>query len=457
MLAGLYALHLITGPVPIIINAIGAVLFLALLISKRWRRWLPVAAAVMIGGLLLGFLLCWILGDELNLFGVTLSFLSRAWFSVAVAGLALGVVRTVFERRSAVAARRSRTGARRSTRIELRTATTIGTVGAVSLLLVGLLGLNSDLGEFPNLGNALNVGAYHALAVPVVKAKAKAKAKSNSGASADPALTEAMPTSGRIGTVKIPGVVSHFGARPAIVYLPPAALLSHPVALPVIVMLSGQPGGPSDLFIKGHMQTILDDYADTHDGLAPIVVDADQLGSPSANPMCLDSPLGNVETYLTVDVPNWITSHLNVRSGPANWGIGGFSEGGTCAIQLGAAYPRIFGTIVDISGEIAPLRISVKSTIATAFHGSIAAYEAAVPAHIEKAHGPYTNTYALFSIGAGDVRYGAGLRIVERDAVAAGMTSRLFVSPGTAHDWRTVTYALTQSIPLISTHWGLNG
>ena len=426
MIAALLALHLITGPVPVVIYSVGAALFAVLMFSRRWRAWLPVAISVIVAGFFVGLIVCWILGDLLNLFGVTLSFASRAWFAVAVAGLGLGIARGIFERRRL---------------------TFVGSLGAVSLLLVGLIGLNADLGEFPNLGNAIGVGAYRQLAIPTTRAHATIA----------PAVTQVMPTSGRIGTVDIPGTVSHFSARPAIVYLPPAALLPHPVALPVIVMLSGQPGGPSDLFIKGQMQSTLDAYARAHHGLAPIVVDADQLGAPAYNPMCLDSPLGNAATYLTVDVPNWIKSHLTVRAGAANWAIGGFSEGGTCAIQLGSSYPGIYGAIVDISGEVAPFRGSVQNTIAVAFHGSLAAYKAAIPANIQKAHGPYTSSYALFSIGGSDLRYGAGLTATERSSAAHGMQTQLFVSPGTAHDWRTVAYALNQSLPAISSHWGLNG
>lgn len=426
MIAALLALHLITGPVPVVIYSVGAALFVVLMISRRWRAWLPIAISVIVIGLVVGLIVCWILGDLLNLFGVTLSFASRAWFAVSVAGFALGIARGIFERKRL---------------------TVIGSFGAVSLLLVGLIGLNADLGEFPNLGNALGVGAYRQLAIPATRAHS----------TITPAVTQVMPTVGRIGTVDIPGIVSHFSARPAIVYLPPAALLPHPVALPVIIMLSGQPGGPSDLFIKGQMQATLDVYAHAHNGLAPIVVDADQLGAPAYNPMCLDSALGNAATYLTVDVPNWIKSHLTVRTGATNWAIGGFSEGGTCAIQLGSSYPGIFGAIVDISGEVAPFRGSVQNTIAVAFHGSLAAYRAAIPANIQKAHGTYSDSFALFTIGGSDLRYGPGLRATERTAAFHKMQTQLFVSPGTAHDWRTVAYALNQSIPVISSHWGLSG
>jgi len=53
-----------------------------------------------------------------------------------------------------------------------------------------------------------------------------------------------------------------------------------------------------DLYFRDH----LDAYAANHEGLAPIVVVADQLGTPTANPLCLDSALGKSETYLARDL-----------------------------------------------------------------------------------------------------------------------------------------------------------
>jgi hypothetical protein len=35
------------------------------------------------------------------------------------------------------------------------------------------------------------------------------------------------------------------------------------------------------------------------------------------------------------------------------------------------------------------------------------------------------------------------------------MNVHTFTSPGTAHDWHTVQYALTRALPLFGAHWGL--
>ena len=427
MLSDLLSLHLISGPVPTIVRVAGVIALVSVLISRRPRRWLPIAGIVSFGGLGLGYALCWLLGDVLDLFGVDLSLVTRTWFAVLVAGLALGIAR------ACVAGAGPKV---------------LGAAVAIVAVLVGSIGINADLGEFPTVRAVFGGHDYRPIALPAL-----GTTRPVAGWSAPSDL----PHSGRVGSAVIPPVHSHFAARDALVYLPPAALVTDPARLPVLVMLSGQPGSPSDLFTSGALATHLDTYARAHAGLAPIVVVPDQLGAPGRNPMCVDGALGNSATYVLRDVSSWIHAHLNVLGGAASWGIGGFSQGGTCAIQFGAAHPERYGSILDISGEVAPKRGTLQQTIDAGFGGSRGAYEAAVPAAIMKRHGAYDGTFAQFCVGADDARYGPGLRTVAREATNAGMQTTLDISPGTAHDWHTVQYALSRMIPALGAHWRLGG
>ncbi len=115
-----------------------------------------------------------------------------------------------------------------------------------------------------------------------------------------------LPASGRYTTVAIPGATSGFAARDAVVYLPPAYFANPRPLLPVLVMLAGQPGSPEDWLNGGKLAMTMDAFAREHHGLAPVVVVPDGTGSQLANPLCLDSQLGKVASYLAVDVPTWI-------------------------------------------------------------------------------------------------------------------------------------------------------
>ncbi|WFR66742.1 hypothetical protein P9139_19005 [Curtobacterium flaccumfaciens] len=122
--------------------------------------------------------------------------------------------------------------------------------------------------------------------------------------------------------------MSHFRARKAVVWLPPAARTTRPPTLPVLVALSGQPGQPADMFQTGDLGRYLDRYAEAHHGLAPIVVAPDQLGAPERNPMCVDSRrLGRSATYVMTDTVRWIRRHLPVATAPKAWGSSGSRRG----------------------------------------------------------------------------------------------------------------------------------
>lgn len=84
---------------------------------------------------------------------------------------------------------------------------------------------------------------------------------------------------GRLVDVDVPGTVSHFAARSATVYVP-ASYDAGASDLPVLVLLTGQPGHVVDWIEGGRLAQTMDDFAARHGGAAPIVVVADGLGTP---------------------------------------------------------------------------------------------------------------------------------------------------------------------------------
>ncbi|MBF4606612.1 alpha/beta hydrolase [Curtobacterium sp. VKM Ac-1393] len=265
------------------------------------------------------------------------------------------------------------------------------------------------------------------------------------------------PAQGRLLRVTIPATRSHFDARQALLYLPPAALTADPPALPVDVLLSGQSrgAGPEDVATGGQIEQTMDALATVDRGLAPIVVVPDQLGPRSANPMCVDGALGNSRTFLTQDVPAWVTSHLKVQTAASAWTIGGFSQGGTCAIQLGAGDPSRFGNLVDVSGEDGPSLGSVTKTIDEGFAGDRAAWAAAQPAALLRAGAPFRASNAFFAAGALDTTYGPVMPVMAERARAAGMHVATWVVPGGRHSWVTARAALAAGLDWLQPRVGL--
>lgn len=412
LLAGLYA-------------ATGLALLIVLLGPADPRR----AVGTVIGagvGAAAGWALAWLVSDAWDPWGISLSVGTRLWFAALCASVAIVLL---------------------NLRGQVRWRRVVAVCAVPLCVLSAVAGINADVGQFPTLRVAFGLVNYPTL----VQALAK---RQGDVSMTHPAASTGF-LDGVVGRVTIPAMVSKFVARSALVYLPAAAIGPNPPALPVIEMLSGQPGSPSDVFSVGGLAGILDVYARAHSGLAPIVVVPDQLGSPSSNPMCVDSPLGNVDSYLSIDVPIWIRAHLPVAAESTDWTIAGISQGGTCSIQLGAAHPQLYGTILDISGELIPSNGSEAHTVAAGFGGSAAAYAAAAPTAILAAHAPYTSLGAIFVVGDGDASFLPGAHVLADAAQSAGVDTRLFVSPGTAHDWRTVDYAWTTALPLIAARTNL--
>lgn len=415
--------------------AIALVVVIALLLGSAGRRvrggrwWLRLLIGAAVGAAL-GALIGWIFSDIWDPFGVSLTLSVRIWLSLTLAGLGLAI------------------GNLWDTRWWSKV---VAVVAVPVLVLVGAMGINAGVGEFGTLSAALGQVSTRPLTVPATSASVD---------SAEPVWQSwsppvGMPAAGRAGTVTIPGTVSHFTARQAIVYLPPAALVATPPPLPVLIVLSGQPGQPSDIVTKARFVASLNAFAHAHSGLAPITVIPDQLGSSWANPMCVDSSLGNSETYLTVDVPRWITDHLGVLRNRNFWAIAGFSQGGTCSLQLGAGHPELFGSILDVSGELVPSNGSMRHTVQAGFGGSIARYEAAMPLRVLTSTGPYADTRAIFAVGQDDSRYAPYQVTVAAAATAAGMKVTTLEIPGTAHDWYCATAALRKGLTLLGSRLGL--
>lgn len=399
----------------------------ALLRRPSGRAVLVSLGTLVVGGAV-GVLACWIVGDVLNAFDTDLTTVTRMWVAFAFAGLALGVLRLV-------------TGPRTRVRV------LAGLLVPVALLASGL-GINVDYAAYPTINALLQKDPYPALPLGAEHAAAP-DATVTPESTWHPPTT--MPTTGVVGTVRIPGRVSGFPARPAVVYLPPAARTADPPVLPVIVSLSGQPGSPSDMLSVGHMPAVLDAYAAQHHGMAPIVVSADQLAVPGHNPMCVDSTVGNSATYITRDVPAWVRAHLDVPAPGRHWGLVGFSQGATCTTQFLAGYPETFAAGLAISSQLRPIDRSPQNSADEAFGGSLRRWRAAAPGALMRAHGPYRDHLLVLTSGQADAEFTANARVLLRDARAAHIRALRVEAPGSGHDWNTVAWSLAAELPTEAT------
>jgi enterochelin esterase-like enzyme len=262
-----------------------------------------------------------------------------------------------------------------------------------------------------------------------------------------------LPGHGRMLHTAIPAPRSGFVARPAWVYIPPAYLVADRPRLPVLVLLSGLPGSPRDWIDGGRVDQVMDGFARKHDGLAPVVVIPDDLGAQLNNPLCLNSRLGQVETYLAEDVPAWVREHLEVDEDFRHWAIGGFSHGGTCAFQLGVRRPDRYPTFLDISGQQEPTLGDRPRTVAAAFGGDNAAFERVNPLSILATQRSW-HSVAIFVSGRDDPEFGPQQRTVRVACAQAGMTVEWVELPG-GHTWTVWRPGLVYGLRHVAPRMGL--
>ncbi|GAA3054049.1 alpha/beta hydrolase-fold protein [Kitasatospora albolonga] len=262
-----------------------------------------------------------------------------------------------------------------------------------------------------------------------------------------------LPAKGTVSTAPVPGTKSGFKGRDAYVYLPPAYQADPRPLLPVLVLMAGQPGSPGDWVNSGQLPEQMDAFAAAHQGLAPIVVVVDQIGSQWANTLCMNSRIAQSQTYLAEDVPDWIHAHLQTATGRTATSIGGLSLGGTCALQLAVNAPQVYGSFLDISGQQEPTLGSHDKTVEEAFGGDEAAFDAVDPLHV-MARQRFPDTDAAFVVGEGDGEYGPQQKVVYQAAVAAGMRAHFQTVPG-GHDWNTFRAGLGDNLTWLARTTGL--
>lgn len=431
MLTWLLGLDIIGGPAPWVLWVITLALISVLLVRRyTGRRALRALLAVLIG-VVLGLALSRTL-DAIDAFGTPLPDPVKWWTAGGFAAVGLGIV-SLWDSNAA------------------RKIVAVLTI--VAALLSTAIGINAAFGLDRNLGDLLEIStlpAVHRLPKPVHTAVDDGPLYVTWHPPAG------MPAQGEVrqlsGASRIPSTAG-FAPRDAAIYLPPAALVADPPALPVIVQMMGLPGSPTPTVVKA----VVDAFAAEHDGLGPIVIVADQLGVSRQNPGCADSKaFGGVNTYFNVDIPTWIRTHLRVPAARADWTISGYSNGGACSFLYGAQHPEIWGSLSSQSGEEWPGWEQPMPVLDRVFGGDRALFDANKPEGVLAAHpGAYRGRIAIFTVGADDRVYEPSVRRSADLARAAGFTSTFAPIPGAGHVGTALSGGLEVTLQVLAPVWGL--
>ncbi len=285
------------------------------------------------------------------------------------------------------------------------------------------------------------------------------------------------PSRGVVVPVNIGSDASHFPHRQELVYLPPAWFGSNPPPrLPTVMMISSAFNTPADWLRAGGAFTTIDDFAARHHGFAPVLVFVDPTGAFDNDTECVNGARGNAADHLTKDVVPFVVSNFGVSADRTNWGVAGWSMGGTCAVDLAVMHPDMFSTFVDIAGDHSPNVGPKDQSVARLFGGNAAAWAAFDPTTVMTRHGPYTGVSGWFDIpassGAREVAQAAnaasafpsdpsanpeGQDAAARSlcgvASANGIACAVVTQPG-KHDWPFAAQAFGAALPWLASALG---
>jgi enterochelin esterase-like enzyme len=422
------ALNIIDGPLIVVCYALSAVCAVVLLL-RRPRRAAVVSVLAGIAGALVGAVILVVSERLMHAFGGPLGWHVRIWVMLLFAGLGVCGANLRWSR-------------------PWRKALAVG--AALLFAATATLGINAFYGLHPTVASFLGISLAPKVDLDPVQPHAPVQHQAPLWESWTPPAD--LPAAGTTAEVVIPPKISGFTSRPAGLYLPPAAQVPNPPALPLVVLMMGQPGSPDPQFVAA----VLNTYASQHDGLAPIVVVADQLGDPYVDNLCLDSPLhGRPETFINRDVVDWARSHLHIIDDRKYWTIAGYSQGGQCAISFAAKYPSIWGNVLDISGEQYPGAEEPEANLREMFGGNQAAYDAVKPMNIMKQR-KYPDTTAIFTASTDDPVYLETSHRMGAAAAAAGMTVTNYEVPNGGHVIGALNGGLNKGFEVLYPRLGLS-
>jgi S-formylglutathione hydrolase FrmB len=358
-------MSLTSGFLPAAFQVVATVLLVGLLAGRRspqwWVRWVPVAALI---GLVMAGLAWWYADQQ--------GWMDRppplsVWLWIGAAGLAIALTALGWRE------------------IRWRERVTGLLAGAVAVLC-SASSLNQWTEYLPTVNAA---GARLTGAGPAGALDRAAVAKLKQAGT--------RPAKGTLVEVTIPATASGFEHRKEFVYLPPAWYSDNQTPLPTVVMVHAEFGGPEDWPVSADAVQTLDDFAAAHNGNAPVAVFIDVAGSFSNDTECVNGRRGMAADHITKDVVPFMISDFGVSSEATQWGVVGWSSGGTCSLMLATKYPDLFKSFVDIDGQRGPYAGTRDQTIARLFDGDQQAWAQFDPRTL-MAHQPLDGVAGWFAV-----------------------------------------------------------
>ncbi len=243
--------------------------------------------------------------------------------------------------------------------------------------------------------------------------------------------------------------------RDVLVYLPREYFEGpyRSVRLPVIELLHGAPGAPTDWTGQLNVASVLESRITAGGAVPAVLVMPDTNGGRDHSLQCLNVAHGpRDEDFLAADLITEMARLLPVQPPGPHWGVAGYSEGGYCAANLALRHPDRYAAAAALSGYFVPQPYVRVPARIDPFHGDGTLRTANTPM-AAVARTPGTVRIPHFWIMSGDAR-ADDLRAARQFTAMVhrhGSDARLTLVSGGTHSFNAWRQALPGMLDWLTT------
>lgn len=310
-----------------------------------------------------------------------------------------------------------------------RVRVTVGSaIGAVLVALAAVVGVNAYVGYVPTFSGLSKI--VHSWF-------------------GDGQVAKATTTSGGVNAISVPSDHLNAPAETAVwVYTPPGYDPNSGIRYPVIYLIHGDPGRPSDWFVAGDASRTMDVLL-AHSLVRPMILVSLDVngGRGSKDTGCLnwDGHRGpQVESWIYQDVIPFIDSTYSTVADRSGRAIAGMSSGGFCALDQGLRHNDTWSVLLSFEGFGSPGQAGLK-----AFSGDQARVNAVSP-EVYLPGMTFRSPIAAYLDVGSEVGEVDQVRSLAQALADHGQTVMFRVNQGEAHTWSEVQAGLPYALVFAS-------
>ncbi len=163
-------------------------------------------------------------------------------------------------------------------------------------------------------------------------------------------------TADRVLTYRVRGAASGLTGTVSVQVPPGYTRVGSTTRYPVVEAFQGYPGTTRQWITTMDLGGAMATAVARHQMRSALIVEPQTEFPLGTDGECVNGRPGlpQVETFLSIDVPHWITHHFRVRTDRSSWATIGLSTGGWCAAAAAMLHPAQYSAAIVMGGYFRP-------------------------------------------------------------------------------------------------------